>query len=97
MLLSAKLRAYFCKSVAIEMGGVSRCFSKVSGPGVDLTLLKSMFVIGVFAGSTLFRKVFGAVTSRLSIPATGPPDPGTDFKAPGNLTHHRFRHLLEGF
>ena len=29
--------------------------------------------------------------SRLSFPATGPPDPGTDnqiFKAPGSLTHH---------
>ena len=35
--------------------------------------------------------------SRLSFPATGPPDPGTDFKAPGSLTHHRSRHLLEGF
>ena len=34
--------------------------------------------------------------SRLSFPATGPPDPGTDFKAPRSLTHHRFRHLLEG-
>ena len=29
-----------CKSIAIEMGGVSRYFSKVSGAGVDLTLLK---------------------------------------------------------
>ena len=37
--------------------------------------------------------------SRLSFPATGPPDPGTDFdfKAPGSLTHHRLRHLLEKF
>ena len=25
------------------------------------------------------------------------PDPGTDFWAPGSLTHHRFRHLLERF
>ena len=40
-LLSAKKRAYFCKSIAIQMGGVSRCFSKVSGSGVDLTLLRS--------------------------------------------------------
>ena len=38
-LLSAKRRAYFCKSIAIEMGGVSRYFSKVLGSGVDLTLL----------------------------------------------------------
>ena len=29
----------FCKSIAIEMGGVSRYFSKISGPGVDVTLL----------------------------------------------------------
>ena len=33
VLLSAKRRAYFCKSIAIGMGGVSRYFSKVSGPG----------------------------------------------------------------
>ena len=39
ILLSAKRRAYFCKSIAIEMGGVSRYFSKVSGSGVALTLL----------------------------------------------------------
>ena len=39
MLLSATKRAYFCKSIAIEMGGVSRYFSKVSGSGVDVTLL----------------------------------------------------------
>ena len=32
--------AHFCKSIAIEMGGVSRYFSKVSGSGVDVTLLK---------------------------------------------------------
>ena len=36
-----------------------------------------------------------ALASRLSFPARGPPDPGTDFKAPGSLTHHRFWHLLE--
>ena len=28
-------------------------------------------------------------------PATGPPDPRTDFKAPGSLAYHRFRDLLE--
>ena len=38
ILLSAKKRAHFCKSIAIAMGGVSRYFSKVSGTGVDLTL-----------------------------------------------------------
>ena len=37
--LSAKKRAYFCKNIAIEMGGVSRYFSKVSGSGVDSTFL----------------------------------------------------------
>ena len=40
ILLSAKRRAYFCKSIAIELGGVPRYFSKVSGSGVDLTLLR---------------------------------------------------------
>ena len=40
LILSAKRRSYFCKSIAIEMGGVSRYFSsKVSGSGVDVTLL----------------------------------------------------------
>ena len=38
--ISAKRRAYFRKSIAIKTGGVSRYFSEVSGPGVDLTLLK---------------------------------------------------------
>ena len=33
--LSAKRRVYFCKSITIEMGGVSRYFSKASGSGVD--------------------------------------------------------------
>ena len=37
ILLSAKRRAYFCKSIAIEIGGVSRYFFKVSGSGDDLT------------------------------------------------------------
>ena len=31
--------AYFCKSIAIEMGGVSRYFSKIWGSGVELILL----------------------------------------------------------
>ena len=39
MLLSAKGRAYFGQSIAIEMGGVSRYFSEISGSGVDVTLL----------------------------------------------------------
>ena len=39
ILLSAKRRAYFCKSIAIEMGGVLRYFSEVSGSGVDVTIL----------------------------------------------------------
>ena len=38
-LPSAKRRAYFCKSIAIKMGGVSRYLSKVSGSGVNLMLL----------------------------------------------------------
>ena len=36
---TTKRKAYFCKSIAIEMGGVSRYFSKVLGSGVDVTLL----------------------------------------------------------
>ena len=39
MLLSAKRKAYFCKSIAIEMGGASRYSSKASGSGVDFILL----------------------------------------------------------
>ena len=38
-LLPRKGAMYFCKSIALEMGGVSRYFSKVSGSGVDSTLL----------------------------------------------------------
>ena len=41
------------QNITIKMRGVSRYFPKVSGSGVDVTLL-----------------------SRLSFPATGPPDPG---------------------
>ena len=37
---SAKRRAYFCQNIAIEMGGVSRYFSKVSGSGVGWILLR---------------------------------------------------------
>ena len=36
--VSVKRRAYFCKSIAIEMGGVSRHFSNISGSGVVLIL-----------------------------------------------------------
>ena len=39
ILFSAKRMACFRKSIAIEMRGVSRDFSEVSGWGVDLTLL----------------------------------------------------------
>ena len=42
ILLSAKRRAYFCKSIETEMGGVSRCFSKISGSRVDLTLSRDI-------------------------------------------------------
>ena len=41
---SAKRRAYFCKNIAIETGGVSRYFSKALGSGVDLILLKWFLV-----------------------------------------------------
>ena len=41
--LSAKTRAYFGKNIAIEMGGISRYFSTVSGSGVDLILLSDLF------------------------------------------------------
>ena len=34
----AKKSAYVCKSIAIEVGGVSRYFSEVSGSAVDFTL-----------------------------------------------------------
>ena len=37
--LSSKKRAYFCKSIAIEMGSVSRYFTKIWGWGVGVTLL----------------------------------------------------------
>ena len=39
ILPSARGRAYFCRSISIEMGGVSRDFSKASGSGTDLALL----------------------------------------------------------
>ena len=38
ILLSAKRRAYFCRRIAILMGGVSREFSKVTGSGVTLSI-----------------------------------------------------------
>ena len=40
ILLSAKRRAYFYRSIPIQMRGVPRYFSTVSGSGVDWTLLK---------------------------------------------------------
>ena len=36
---------YFSKSIAIEMGGVSRYFSEALGSGVDLTLLTTTYFI----------------------------------------------------
>ena len=39
VLSSAKTRAYLCKSIAVEMGRISRYFSKVLGSGVNVTLL----------------------------------------------------------
>ena len=51
--------AYFCKSIAIEMGGVSRYFSKVSGSGVDFALLIQPFLYRAGAESPLnFRENF---------------------------------------
>ena len=55
-LLSAKRSAYFCKSIAIEMGGASRYFSNVLGSGVDSTLLKKLqndFRVRVISSCTL--------------------------------------------
>ena len=54
ILLSAKGRAYFCKSIAIEIGGVSRYFSKVSGSGVDSILRKIVVTFFPFFPSSLF-------------------------------------------
>ena len=46
LLISANGRAYFCKSIAIEMGGVSRHFSRISGSGVNVTLLNPSLEVG---------------------------------------------------
>ena len=46
---------------------------------------------------TAISVALSTVDSRLSCPVTGPPEPGTDFQAPGSLKHHRFRRLLERF
>ena len=50
-LLSAKRRAYFCKSIAIEMGGVLRYSSKVSG-SIRFSWLK----IAAFSATKLHSK-----------------------------------------
>ena len=42
MPFSAKMRAYSCQSIVIEMGGVSRYFSQASGSEIDLTLLRNV-------------------------------------------------------
>ena len=63
ILLSARRRAYFSKSIAIEMGGVARYFSKVSGSGVDLALLRESAgekLLGSRTGLKHFRGRFGA-------------------------------------
>ena len=51
ILLSATGRAYFYRSIAIKIGDVSRYFSKISGSGVDVTLL-----IGAAKGGALISK-----------------------------------------
>ena len=43
VLLSANRRAYFCKSMAIEMGGVSRYFSKVREPKLNPNFFSQTF------------------------------------------------------
>ena len=42
ILLSAKRRTYFCKSIAVEIAGVPRHFLKSMGVRVDLILLKNV-------------------------------------------------------
>ena len=54
ILLSVKKKAYVCKSIAIEMGGVSRYFSKVSGSGVDSRYFSKVSESGV--DSTLLNR-----------------------------------------
>ena len=66
----------------------------------ELSWRLSQIVVTYFVPSPSRRPllVFAeSIESRLSFPATGPPRPGTDFKAPGSLTHHEFRRFLEGF
>ena len=58
-LLSAKRRAYFCKSIAIEMGGASRYFSKVS---LRAQRLKNFKILKVSSEIDKFKR-------------TAPPDP----------------------
>ena len=49
--------AYLCQSIAIEMGGVSRYFSKVSGSGVDVTLLTCVLSVPNALGKRKAHKV----------------------------------------
>ena len=37
--------SYFCNSIALEMGGVSRYFSKISGSGVDATPVTNVSIL----------------------------------------------------
>ena len=56
-----------------------------------------LLIFGPSANQRLCNQVragFAQGILDFSFPAIGPPDPGTDSKAPGSLTHHRFRHLL---
>ena len=54
-------RAYLCQSIAIDKGDVSRYFSKVPGPGVDLTPLNQ-----------LQRLSFARGTGRACLPSDWP-------------------------
>ena len=65
--LSAKRMAYLCESIAIEMGGVSRYFSKVLGSRIDVPLL-------IFAYNLSFFTYCGGTASKKD--QTGFPDEG---------------------
>ena len=64
--LPTKKRAYFCKGMAIEMGGcIAILFSRVSRSGVDVTLLSH----GVLLGNDLKQK--GQETKATRFPRGG--------------------------
>ena len=65
-LRPAQEKGYFCKSIAIQMGGASRCFSEVSWSGVDTTLLNP-----AISGQTLLvSKVGNPFPALIQPPAT---------------------------